>query len=234
MSHNRTLRWLSLLLATIIVVAVALVSWLARPFAGREGLEVSLDQLGVYGDVPAFALMERSGRRVTRDDLKGHVSVVDFIYTDCTDTCPTQSLQFAQLQTEFAAASRFRLVSITVDPSHDTPAVLREYAARYHAGDRWWFLTGTESEIYCLAKEGFHLGVVDPAGQPPTCGTALRFGPAPAWAHHGGKALVMHSSRFGLVDGRGRIRAYHLTNDAEAIAKLKTNVRRLLGENRES
>jgi hypothetical protein len=74
---------------------------------------------------------------VTRDDLRGRVWVADFIYTECTETCPTQSLQFAQLQREFQDAADLRLVSITVDPVHDTPEVLRRYAERYGATDRW-------------------------------------------------------------------------------------------------
>ena len=98
--------------------------------------DVSLERLGRYGKVPPFSLIERSGRRVGRDDLLGHVSVVDFIYTECTETCPTQSLQFAQVQKEFADAPDLRLVSITVDPHHDTVEVLKRYADRYGANDR--------------------------------------------------------------------------------------------------
>lgn len=188
-----------------------------------------LERLGRYGAVPFFSLTERSGRRVTRDDLRGSVWLVDFVYTECTETCPTQSLQFARLQREFSGAPEFRLVSITVDPVHDTPAVLRAYARRYGAGDRWWFLTGARREIYCLARDGFRLGVVDPeASGSPACGEASWLGPGRAWASHGSRGLVMHSARVVLVDRTGQIRAYHLATDPDSMARLRANFRRLL------
>ena len=218
---------------TLGIAAVAILSALgvhaSRSSAPPE--EVSLERLGDYGHVPPFSLTERSGRRVGRHDLIGHVAVIDFIYTECTETCPTQSLQFAAIHREFAGTSDLRLISITVDPRHDTPEVLARYAARYGADDRWWFLSGDEREIYCLARDGFHLSVVaSSAAQPPPCGSAFLFGPAPAWASHGSKGLIMHSARLVLIDRRAEIRAYHLATDTEALEKLKANLRRLLAE----
>jgi len=216
-----------------VAVAVGAVGMVAAVgvHAWRPSQEVSLDQLGHYGQVPPFSLIERSGRPVGRDDLLGHVAVIDFIYTECTETCPTQSLQFAQLEKDFAGARDLRLVSITVDPHHDTPEVLAQYAARYGADNRWWFLTGDQREIYCLVRDGFHLGVVDAsAPHPPTCGSALRFGPALAFASHGSKGLIMHSARLVLTDRRAEIRAYHLATEADAVTKLKANLRRLLAQ----
>ncbi len=188
-----------------------------------------LERLGHYGEVPFFSLTERAGRRVTRDDLRGTVWVLDFIYTECTETCPTQSLAFAQLQREFVPDPNFRLVSITVDPAHDTPAVLRSYAERYGAAERWWFLTGDQRAIYCLARNGFHLAVSDlcSAGTG-DCGVTSSFAPGAAWASHGSQGLVMHSARFVVVDRHARIRAYHLATDPDSLARLRANVRRLL------
>ena len=221
----------ALLLAGVIagsalMVGAAATWWVRR--AAPAASQTTLEALGTYGVVPSFTLTERSGRRVNRDDLRGLVWVVDFIYTECTETCPTQSLQLARLQREFQDAE-LRLVSITVDPEHDTPEVLARYGARYGAGDRWWFLTGDKRDIYCLAQQGFRLGVVDPASPaPPSCGHALRFGPARAWANHGSKGLVMHSARVVVVDAAARIRAYHLATDEESMARLRANLRRLL------
>jgi protein SCO1/2 len=223
-----------LVISGALVGVVALLLAAALILARREAPSAAptdLEHLGRYGQVPFFALTERSGRRVTRDDLRGSVWVVDFIYTECTESCPTQSLQFAQLQRQLVAQPDGRLVSITVDPVHDTPEVLRKYADRYGATDRWWFLTGDTRSIYCLARDGFRLGVADPrAPEPLECGKVSWLAPAPAWASHGSQGLVMHSARVVLVDRSGEIRAYHLATDGEAMARLRANVRRLLAE----
>ncbi|MBI4011744.1 MAG: SCO family protein [Candidatus Rokubacteria bacterium] len=220
--------WASLL--AIATAAAGLALWLA--LGGSRGPEQSqgvLETLDVYGELPDFRLTERSGRAVTRADLAGKVWVANFIYTRCTDSCPLQTAELARLQGELLSDGRVRLVSITVDPEHDTPAVLRRYAERYRADPGGWlFLTGDRAAIYRLARDGFKLGVLDPddaAG-----GLFRRLGPAPAFATHGSKGLVMHSPRLVLVDGRARVRAYHQPDDPGSRERLRANLRALLAE----
>lgn len=193
--------------------------------------EASADALGDYGPVPDFSLVERSGQRVTLVDLRGKVWVTNFIYTECTETCPLQSLQLSRLHEEFAGSPDLRLVSITVDPEHDTPKVLARYAGRYRADPkRWLFLTGPKGAICALAKEGFKLGVQDACPSARLPGRPSIFWPQQAFASHGSKGLILHSSRFVLVDRRGRIRAYHRTDDPKSLARLRENLRVLLGQ----
>ncbi len=195
--------WLIALLA--VAIGAASWTWLTRTSGNPRA--VNLEALGVHGQVPDFALVERSGRRVTLADLQGKVWLANFIYTECTETCPTQSLRLSHLQGEFAAAPDLRLVSITVDPEHDTPEILARYAERYHAdAERWLFLTGPKRAIYALARDGFKLGVVDQQG------------------------FIMHSSRLVLVDRQARVRAYHQHDDPESLARLRDNLRALLAE----
>lgn len=196
----------------------------------------TLEALGVYGTVPDFALVERSGRRITRADLLGRVWVADFIYTECTETCPLQTASMARLQRDFADEPDLLLVSITVDPEHDTPEVLRAYAARFGAGEeRWWFLTGPREAIYRLAIDGFRLGVRDlgTAAAPPPTGSRTWLAPAPAWAHpvpNPARQPIIHSSRLVLVDRQARIRSYHQGTDGESLEHLRGNARRVLRE----
>lgn len=151
--------WGSVLLVAL--GAITLGFWQAsRPRSGGERL---LEHLGNFGTVPEFALIERSERRVTRDELLGLVWVANFFYTSCPDTCPLQSAKLARLQRDVANDRDVRLVSISVDPEHDTPEVLRDYVQRFHADpNRWLFLTGDKAAIYRLAQKGFRLSVVDP------------------------------------------------------------------------
>ncbi len=195
--------WLVVLLAGLIGAA----SWMWLERTSGSGRAGSLEALGVHGQVPDFSLVERSGRRVTLADLQGKVWLANFIYTECAETCPTQSLQLSRLQGEFATTPDLRLVSITVDPEHDTPEVLARYAERYRADpERWLFLTGAKRAIYALARDGFKLGVVDQQG------------------------LIMHSPRLVLVDRQARVRAYQRPDDPASLARLRDNLRALLAE----
>lgn len=193
--------------------------------------EGTVESLGDYGPVPDFRLAERRGRSLTLADLRGKVWLANFIYTECTETCPLQSAQVQRLQEDFLWASDLRFVSISVDPGHDTPEVLRRYAQRYGADpDRWLFLTGPKPAIVALARDGFKLGVSEATPAARTSSRPGLFGPDPAVASHGSSGLIMHSSRFVLVDRRARIRAYHRTDDPDSLARLRANLRALLAE----
>jgi len=213
--------------------------WVIRTFGlsatSGKGQGV-LEALEVYGEVPDFALTERSGRRITLADLRGKVWVVNFFYTECTDTCPLQSANMARFQADFAGEADLRLVSISVDPAHDTPEVLTEYAKRFAAHpSRWLFLTGPRDAIYRLAIEGFRLGVVD-QGEKVQRGTGegrAWLGPGLAWAHpvpNPERKPIIHSSRFVLVDRQAQIRGYYHGTDWESLDRLRKNVKVLLLE----
>jgi protein SCO1/2 len=236
--------WLWGLLIVFVTVGGGLAAWSSlggwlgsklgakTPVNQRQG---ALEELGVYGRVPDFALIERSGRQITRADLLGKVWIVNFFYTECPDTCPLQSAHMARLQDALAQEPDVRLVSISVDPEHDTPEVLAAYAARYGADpDRWLFLTGPKDAIYQLAIDGFHLGIVErdeQAGRGTEHGRAW-FGPASAWAHASANPdrQLIHSSRFVLVDQQAQIRGYYHGTDWEALDRLQKNVKRVLRE----
>ena len=216
-------------LAAGLAVTAALTLWMAQSsrVGGGSVDERPLEGLQVFGTVPSFSLIERSGQRVTREGLMGKIWIANFIYTNCPDTCPLQTANMAQLQRDLEDVKDLRLVSITVDPEHDTPLVLREYANRYGADpNRWRFLTGEKEAIYRLAHEGFRLSVVDPEER----NTRIWFlEPQPVFAHHGegGKEFI-HSSRFVLVDRQARIRGYYQGTDEEALQRLRKDVRTLV------
>lgn len=123
-----------------VLVGIAFWNWQAKLQLQGSSEEKPLEGLRQFGSVPQFSLVERDGRPITLSDLKGKVWMVNFMYTNCPDTCPIQSAQMRQFQDEFQNESDLRLVSITVDPKRDTPEVLSEYAKQFSADAvRWCF-----------------------------------------------------------------------------------------------
>ena len=207
-----------ILLGLLIVVVAAVVgtaiwSWQGRgsPQGGWE--ERHFEGLKLYGTVPDFSLIERSGRRVGPADLKRKIWIINFIYTHCPDTCPIQSAQMKELQDRFIGEKDLRLVSITVDPQRDTPKVLSEYGNRFGANpERWLFLTGEKAVIYRLAQEGFLLGAAE----------------IPQEKRNSSGATHTHSPRFVLVDRKAQIRGYYTSTDPEAMVRLRRDLKTLL------
>jgi len=159
----------------------------------------------VLGYAPSFQLTERSGNSVSSADLQGQVWVADFIFTHCAGPCPLMSARMAKLQRTFAHLPNVKLVSFSVDPQRDTPAVLRTYADQYRADPaRWWFLTGKTDAIKSIVVNGFKLGSIDNP--------------------------ILHSDRFVLVDRQGGIRGYFDSQDSEEMGRLEEAVRGLSGK----
>jgi len=100
--------------------------------------------------VPDVELVDESGTPVALRALLAtdQPVAVNFIFTTCTTICPVMSATFAQLRRELGPETeRIRLVSITIDPEHDTPAVLASYAEHFGAPPGWSFLTGSPGDV---------------------------------------------------------------------------------------
>ena len=167
--------------------------------------------LPLYGNVSEFALTEASGKPVTLADLRGKVWIASFIFTHCGGSCPIMTHHLAKAQGELPARDDLKLVSISVDPDRDTPAVLTKYAAENRADrSRWLFLTGGKKEIQRLARDAFKLAV-DATG-----GTT--------------EEPIVHSSKLVLVDRTGAVRGYYDGLDVEVLHQLTRDVERVLAE----
>jgi len=105
--------------------------------------------------VPDVALTDQNGRRVElRTALADPKPVIlNFIFTTCTTICPVLSASLAQMQRSLGPeANGVRMISISIDPDHDVPAKLRDYAQRFHAGEGWQFLTGARADILAAQR----------------------------------------------------------------------------------
>ena len=96
--------------------------------------------------VPPVRLVRDDGKAVSLPDEMndGRPVVLNFIFTTCTTICPMMSSTFAQFERRLGAdADKVHLMTISIDPEHDTPARLHEYAQKFHAGREWQHYTGT-------------------------------------------------------------------------------------------
>lgn len=101
--------------------------------------------------IPEVTLVNQDGKKIRLPALIGddQTVVIDFIYGTCTTICPVLSAGFVNLQNRLTSEGKAppRLISITIDPENDSPAVMKEYLKRYRAKPGWEFLTGTRSDI---------------------------------------------------------------------------------------
>ena len=154
------------------------------------------------GSVPDFTMTDSHGRPFNRKMMSGTVWIVDFIYTNCPAACPRMTSKMHRIAQELQGDDNVGLLSISVDPDRDTPAVLNQFANRYGgATAKWHFLTGTPPTVHRLAYTTFHVG--DLIGK------------------------MEHSTEFILVDKNGNIRGYYSTFDADGVQMLLKDVNAL-------
>jgi protein SCO1 len=104
---------------------------------------------------PEFTLTKQDGKRLDLKELRGKVLAITFIFASCTDTCPLLTAKMAGIQDRLGPAfgAQVFFLSITVDPEHDTSAVLKRYAEAHRANMAGWaFLTGSPAEIREVAR----------------------------------------------------------------------------------
>ena len=196
--------WKATLIA-IPILTLALLLWLRQ----LEVTALRQRTVSAYGTVPEFILVNQDGKNFGSAQLRGKIWIADFIYTTCPGPCPMISSRMSELQKPLEKTD-VHLVSFSVDPAKDTPQVLRGYAEKLQAEPgRWDFLTGPQSTIYNLSRDGFKLAVSNGSED---------------------KGVPVHSTRMILVDRHGQIRGYYDATEADAITRLVADTNHLLRE----
>lgn len=159
--------------------------------------------------VPDFELVSHEGEPFRGSDLEGEVWIADFIFTSCVTYCPMMTERMKGLRQELQGEG-VRFLSLTVDPEHDTPEVLRAYAEKHGAAhDDWTFLTGDTASVSRVVVQGFKT----PMGERVPL--------------DGGDGYdILHARHFLLVDRRRRIRGYYPSDD-EGLERLARDAARL-------
>src|ERR1017187_6390899 len=90
--------------------------------------------------LPNLALLDQNGRSINLSALKGEYVLINFIYTSCSGTCPMLTSKMSMVEKKLAPEleKKVRLVSVTLDPEHDTSAQLLKYANEHGANGADW------------------------------------------------------------------------------------------------
>lgn len=154
--------------------------------------------LPVLGHVPDFSLTRERGEPWGSAQLQGKVWVANFIFSRCPTICPAFTAKMSTIQKRSEGlGDALQLVSFTVDPEHDTPEKLAEYARTHRAGPRWAFLTGTRAQLEAVVGKGLM--------QPMEKGAADDL------------MAIGHGSYFVLVDQRRDIRGFYQFNEEGSV-----------------
>ena len=191
--------------AKLLALAVGALLLTVAPTLARKLL--GGPSMPVYGHVPDFHLVDEQGAPFTASAMLGHVTVVDFIFTRCPTSCPRLTARMGELQSRLAQrGDAARLVSISVDPENDTPAVLAGYAVRAGANPRTWsFLTGPAADVQKVVVSGFKVS-------------------AAREARGANDYDVVHGEWFVLVDAHGDIRGYFTTAEEKDLDPLMRGI----------
>jgi protein SCO1/2 len=172
----------------------------------------------VLSQLPEFSLRGIDGKPFGSEELRGQVYIASFFFTSCRSICPAIMQGMSRLQTGFAERDirGIRLVSISVDPEHDTPEVLGAYAKGLSADPaRWTFLTGDPEQVRRLVVDGFKTPLVS---KPQRDAEPID---------------IAHTGKLVLVDGLGRIRGYY-GSDEMGLDEVFNRAQHVLRQEREA
>ena len=187
--------WWALILTNLVALPILL--YFNQKFSQQKQAQENV--LPVLGRIGDFVMTDFMGGNFTRKNLEGRVWIVNFMFTRCPSQCPAMNLKMSMLRG--ILDSSVGLLSLSVDPEHDTPEVLRGYADRYSAvPGSWNFLTGSRAELnkvlsYC------HLGASDDPN--------------------------LHGMKLVLIDEGASVRAYYDYDDPLLSKKIIADITRL-------
>lgn len=158
----------------------------------------------VYHTIGDFKLVDQDSSIVTDESLRGKIYVADFFFTSCRTICPIMKTQMLRVYESIQDDTDVILVSHTIDPEHDTVALLHDYADRLGVkSDKWHFLTGVKDSIYYLAQTSYFATAMEAEDEPDG---------------------FIHSGAFLLIDKKGRIRGKYDGTREEEVNKLLKDI----------
>ena len=177
------------------------------PILGERYVDDNQDT--VYHSIADFAFVNQVGDTIRKEDMAGKIYVADFFFTTCPTICPVMKKEMLRVYEQFKGEPNFRILSHTIDPTHDTQAVLKDYAEKLGVPNAatWNFLTGDQEKIFEIGQTSYLTTTMADDMEP------------------GG---FLHSGAFLLVDQQGRIRGVYDGTKTEQVDRLIADIPKLL------
>ncbi len=177
------------------------------PILGERYVDDNQDT--VYHSIADFAFVNQLGDTIRKEDMVGKIYVADFFFTTCPTICPIMKKEMLRVYDQFKGEGNFRILSHSIDPTHDTQAVLKDYAEKLGVPDAatWNFLTGDQEKIFEIGQTSYLTTTMADELEP------------------GG---FLHSGAFVLVDQQGRIRGVYDGTKTEQVDRLLADIPKLL------
>lgn len=158
----------------------------------------------IWHKVANIQFTNQLGKKVSLDDLKGKIIVLDFFFTSCPSVCPGLARNMKRLQDSYKKNDTIvQFLSVSVDPETDSVPKLRAFADRYNANhDSWWFVTGDKKEIYNFAIKEIKASIAD---------TKI-------------DTAFLHTEKFFLLDSNRIVRGFYNGFDTTALAHLAKDI----------
>lgn len=185
------------------------------PYLGnKETKETTVDGKVVvdtiYHRIPDFEFINQDSVKITQEFIKGKIYIADFFFTTCPTICPKMKTQMLRIYEKYKNNPNVILLSHSIDPRHDTPAVLKEFKSNLGIkSDSWQMVTGDKAKIFEIGQKSYMVSAADDPTQP------------------GG---VVHSGAFILVDKNRHIRGIYDGTVPAKVDNLMADLEILLNE----
>jgi protein SCO1/2 len=177
------------------------------PILGERYVDDNQDT--VYHEIADFAFVNQVGDTISNADVQGKIYVADFFFTTCPTICPIMKKEMLRVYEKYQDQPNFKILSHSIDPTHDTQEVLKDYAEKLGIDDAstWNFLTGDQEKIFEIGQTSYLTTAMADQAEP------------------GG---FLHSGAFLLVDGNGRIRGVYDGTKSDQVDRLISDIPKLL------
>ncbi len=202
----RRLNGRRLLVGLLVVFLVAVIPSIVVPTLVCRPEHKAMPDLGI---VTPFTLVDERGQPFSDEAMRGHVTIVSFIFTRCDTICPVTAMKMSRIQDKtFDVGGKVKLVSFSVDPRYDTPEKLDAFGEKYQADpDRWRFVTGDYDKVYAVVEGPFMTSMMRLPDRP------------------SGVPDVAHGGYFLLVDQKLHIRGMYDSDRIHQLDELMKDAR---------